>query len=138
MIKKIGCIEIPVSDMKRSVTFYEGLLGLKKSYEHPVWTSFDIEGIMFALAVSGTKKGKKGDLCKSCSPCLLRLSGKLKDVPTVVSVIYLAVENIDETYRELKNKGVEFIAGPKTQGWGGRTAVMLDPDKNIIVLTQYE
>jgi len=138
MIKKIGCVEIPVSDMKRSVAFYEELLGLKKSYEHPVWTSFDIEGTMFALAVSGTKEGKKDDLCKSCSPCLLRLSGELKDIPTTVSVIYLAVENIDETYRKLKDKGVEFITEPKTQGWGGKTAVMLDPDKNIIALTQYE
>jgi hypothetical protein len=29
----------------------------------------------------------------------------------------------------------EFIAEPKEQGWGGRTAVMLDPDNNIIVLS---
>lgn len=53
MIKKIGCIEIPVSDMERAVSFYKNVLGLKKAYEHPVWTSFDVEGVSFALAVSG-------------------------------------------------------------------------------------
>ena len=143
MIKKIGCIEIPVSNMEESVGFYENVLGLKKTYEHPVWTSFDIEGTSFALAVSGTKESEKGaEICKSCSPCVLRFSaGKMeqgKEAPTTTSVIYLAVENLDSIYRGLKEKGVEFIAGPREQAWGGRTAVMLDPDKNILVLTQHE
>lgn len=142
MIQKIGCIEIPVSNMKESVDFYEDALGLKKTYEHPVWTSFDIGGTSFALAASGTKGGKEGaEICKSCSLCVLRFSaGKMKqakEVPAATSVIYLAVENLDSTYKELKEKGVEFIAQPKEQAWGGRTAVMLDPDENILVLTQY-
>lgn len=143
MIKKISCIEIPVSSMERSIDFYEKVLGLKKTYEHPTWTSFDIEGASFALASSGTKGGEKSEnICKTCSPCVLRFSaGKMKlggDAPTATSVIYLAVDDLDSTYRELKEKGVEFIAEPKKQDWGGRTALMLDPDKNIIVLAQYE
>jgi catechol 2,3-dioxygenase-like lactoylglutathione lyase family enzyme len=36
MIKKINCIEIPVSDMHKSIVFSEKVLGLEKSYEHPV------------------------------------------------------------------------------------------------------
>jgi hypothetical protein len=36
----------------------------------------------------------------------------------------------------LTNEAVKFITEPKDQGWGGRTAVMLDPDENIIVLSQ--
>jgi len=51
MIKKIGCIEIPVADMERAVSFYENVLGLEKTYEHPVWTSFDVGGVMFAREV---------------------------------------------------------------------------------------
>jgi len=142
MIKGISCIEIPISDMGSAVAFYENVLGLKKSYEHPVWTSFDIAGTSFALAASGTKGRQEGaDICKSCSPCVLRLSaGRMrqdKETPTATSVIYLAVENLDATYRELKKKGVQFLAEPREQGWGGRTAVMLDLDKNILVLAQY-
>lgn len=141
MIKSIGCIEIPVSNMEESVGFYENVLGLAKTYEHPVWTSFDIGGTSFALAASGTKGGKEGaQICKSCSLCVLRfaVSKRDKETPTAISVIYLAVEDLDSTYSGLKEKGIEFIAEPKEQAWGGRTAVMLDPDKNILVLTQYE
>lgn len=141
MIHKIGCIEIPVSNMEESAGFYENVLGLKKTYEHPVWTSFDIEGTSFALAASGTKEGQKGaEICKSCSPCVLRFTASKRDkeAPTTTSVIYLAVEDLDSAYTELKEKGVEFVSEPREQAWGGRTAVMLDPDKNILVLAQYE
>lgn len=143
MIKSIRCIEIPVSNMGHSVDFYENVLGLRKTYEHPVWTSFDIGGTSFALAVSGTKGSEAGtEICRSCSPCVLRFSAsKMKqdrEAPSATSVIYLVVEDLDSAYRHLREKGVEFIAEPKQQAWGTRTAVMLDPDKNILVLAQYE
>ena len=143
MIQKIGCIEIPVSNMEKSVDFYENVLGLEKTYEHPVWTSFDIGGTSFALAASGTKGSEEGaKICKSCSPCVLRFSagktGQEKEAPTATSVIYLAVEDLVSTHRELREKGVEFISEPREQTWGGKSTVMLDPDKNILVLTQYE
>ena len=143
MLKRIHCIEIPVSDMQKAAAFYENTLHLIKTYEHPVWTSFDVGGTSFALAVSGTK-GSKGDagICKSCSPCVFRYSAakltQRRAAPTATAVIYLAVEDLDAVYGELREKGVEFIAGPKEQAWGGRTAVMLDPDKNMLVLAQYE
>ncbi len=141
MIKKIGCIEIPVSNMERAVAFYENVLQLKKTYEHPVWASFDVGGTSFALAASGTKGSQEGGkVCASCSLCVLRFSaGKMKldkEAPTATSVIYLAVENLDAVYKKLKKRGVRFVTEPKEQGWGGRTAVMLDPDENILVLSE--
>ena len=141
MIKKFGCIEIPVSHMGKAVAFYENVLGLEKTYEHLVWTSFDVGGVSFALAASGTKKSEKGaKLCTSCSFCVLRFAaGKMKpdkEAPTATSVIYLGVKNLNEAYRKLKEQGVKFITEPKEQGWGGRTAVMLDPDNNILVLSE--
>jgi len=139
MIKRISCIEIPVSDMERAVAFYENVLGLKKAYEHPVFTSFDVGGTLFGLAASGTKGSKEGaKICNSCSLCVLKFAaGKLKqDAPTATSVIYLNVENLDEVYARLKEKGVKFLTEPKKQAWGDKTAIMLDPDKNILVLHQ--
>lgn len=139
MIKKIGCVEIPVSNMGKAVNFYENVLGLKKTYEHPVWTSFDIGGTTFAIAVSGTK-GKDEKICKSCALCTLRYAAdkmKLdKEASTATSVIYLEVGNLDTVYKELKEKGIEFISEPKAQAWGGKTAIMLDPNKNILVLSE--
>jgi len=73
------------------------------------------------------------------SVCLRFVTGKEKadkDVPSATSVIYFEVENLEESYSKLKNEGVEFITEPREQGWGGKTAVMLDPDRNLIVLSQ--
>jgi len=141
MIKKIGCVEIPVSNMTDAVAFYEKVLELEKTYEHPVWTAFNIGGTLFALAASGTKKGReRTKICTSCSLCALRYANskmKLdKEAPTAISIIYFEVENLDEVYQKLKDQGVQFITEPKKQGWGGKTVIMLDPDKNIIVLSQ--
>jgi predicted enzyme related to lactoylglutathione lyase len=141
MIRKIGCLEIPVSNMERAVAFYENVLQLRKTYEHPVWTSFDVGGTSFALALSGTKGSTEGSIvCKSCSLCVLRFSaGKTKsdkEAPTATSVIYLEVKNLDSVYGKLKKRGVRFLTEPKEQAWGGRTAVMLDPDKNMLVLSE--
>ncbi len=141
MIKKIGCVEVPVSDMDKAVAFYENILGLKKTYEHPVWTAFDVGGTRFALAASGTKRSmESAKLCTSCSLCVLRyVAGRTKqdkEKPTATSVLYLEVEDLNEIYETLKEKGTKFVAEPRKQGWGGRTAVMLDPDNNILVLSE--
>jgi predicted enzyme related to lactoylglutathione lyase len=140
MIKKINCVELPVSDMQKSVIFYEEMLGLEKSYEHPVWTSFDVEGTSLAIAVSGTKgQDKDTEICRSCTPCVLRYAageGGQTGKPTTMFVLYLSVEDLDGKYRELKEKGVEFISEPCNQAWGGRTALMLDPDRNVLVLSE--
>lgn len=143
MIKKISCVEIPVSSMDRSVDFYENVLGLKKEYEHPVWTSFDLRGTSFALAASGTRRREKTEeTCRSCSPCVFGLAARKadrnEDAPSATYVLYLEVENLDSTYEELRQKGVRFAVEPREQTWGGKTAVMLDPDGNILVLGQYE
>jgi predicted enzyme related to lactoylglutathione lyase len=141
MIRKIGCIEIPVSNMADAVAFYEKVLGFEKTYEHPVWTAFNVGGTSFALAASGTKRGNKvTSVCTSCSLCAFRYAtSKMKldrEAPTAISIIYFEVGNLDEAYQKLKDRGVQFITEPRKQGWGGKTAMMLDPDKNIIVLSE--
>jgi uncharacterized glyoxalase superfamily protein PhnB len=47
-----------------------------------------------------------------------------------------SVGDLDEKFHELKEKGVAFITEPCQQTWGGQTAVMLDPDLNILVLSE--
>lgn len=140
MLRKVHCIEIPVSNMTKSVAFYEEVLGLDKSYEHPVWTSFDVGGTSFALAASGTKETPKdAEICRSCTLCVLRYAAgqdQREGKPTASCVIYLSVDNLNTTYQELKEQGVKFLSEPREQAWGAKTAVMLDPDLNILVLTE--
>lgn len=54
------------------------------------------------------------------------------------AVVCFQVEDLDQSCKELMSKGVEFAAGPRKQVWGGRTALLLDPDQNIVVLTEAE
>ena len=50
----------------------------------------------------------------------------------------LAVADVDETYRTLRAKGVEFSSPPENTSWGSRTAVFKDPDGNTLQLVQID
>ncbi|MGB9134139.1 MAG: VOC family protein, partial [Candidatus Bathyarchaeia archaeon] len=49
--------------------------------------------------------------------------------------VFMEVDDVDEVYRKLKEKGVKFVTEPKDQYWGGRTAAFLDPDEYVLILT---
>ena len=100
-----------VSNLQEAVTFYERLLGSPKS-RWANYAVFDVCGMMLGLELGGRRGVKR------------------------VPDIYLQVDNVDETYRELESKGVKFIAKPKDQSWGSRTAKFADPDGNKIILVQ--
>jgi len=116
MIKRIWDITITVNDLKRAVDFYEKILGLQKKYEFKDYAGFDCGGIELGLKSWGElEKTRKGEPC-----------------------IDFLVDDIDKTYRILKEKGVEFIEEPKNTLWGGRIAVFIDPDGNTLQLVQID
>jgi len=102
-----------VSDFQQAVDFYENILGLPKKSQWHTYAVFDLGGIMLGLEPGGERGVKKG-----------------------MPDIYLQVENLDEAYTELKDKGVRFLTEPKDQSWGARTAKFADPDENIFILVQ--
>lgn len=58
MIKRINHITIFVSDLKKSISFYENILGLNKTGEWPNYAIFDIGGTDLGLEPGG-KKGQR-------------------------------------------------------------------------------
>jgi hypothetical protein len=46
------------------------------------------------------------------------------------SDISLTVENVDETYQTLVDRGVRFAKPPEVMPWGDKATWMLDPDGN--------
>jgi len=115
MIKRLNNITIPVSDLKKTVEFYEKVLGLKKESEWSTYVIFDCGGVELAFEPGGSKGEKKG------SP-----------------YIFLIVDDVDKEYEQLKEKGVKFKSEPKDQPWGGRVASLTDPDGNKICLLQWK
>lgn len=49
--------------------------------------------------------------------------------------VYLAVDDVDAVYNELKRRGVEPEMQPVNQTWGTRETYVRDPDNNSIRFT---
>jgi predicted enzyme related to lactoylglutathione lyase len=114
LIRRVNWLEVKVSDIKTAKKFYSDILGLKIKQEWPGYVIFDLLGTLTFALMLGGKKGRK------------------EGAPN----IYLAVSNLDEEYKTLKEKGVNFIEPPKKQYWGGYAALFADPDENLFYLTQ--
>jgi len=107
VIERVYYIRFPTSDLKRAVSFYENILGLKKTAEWPSGAIFDVGGVQFGLEV-----GQKLE-------------------------IFLLVDDVDKVYQRLKEKGVKFVTEPKDQHWGARTATMIDSEGNMFTLEHF-
>jgi len=107
-IKRIPYIRMGVSDMEKSGSFYQDILGLEKICEWPTGAIFDIAGVALGL----------------------ELKAKMQ--------IFLLVDDVDKAYRDLKDKEVKFVAEPKDQPWGGRTAAFVDPDGNMLIMESFQ
>lgn len=116
MIKRIWDVTLTVTDLKRATYFYEDVLGLQKKYEFQDYMGFDCGGVEIGLKTWGAlEKTRKGEPC-----------------------VDFLVDNVDESYRILREKGVSFTEEPHDTAWGGRITVFLDPDGNILQLVQID
>jgi catechol 2,3-dioxygenase-like lactoylglutathione lyase family enzyme len=113
MIKEIWSITLCVSDLERAKDFYEQILGLNKKYEYSSYVGFQCGGVEIGL----------------------RPKEKLRIRKDGVSIQFF-VDSVDEAYGKLKVKGVEFTVEPHDEPWGGRKARFLDPDGNVLELTE--
>jgi len=107
-VEKIAHITIGVSDLKKSMHFYQDILGLEKFGEWPAYAIFDIAGASFGLELKG-----KMEIC-------------------------LLVDDVDKAYQNLRDKGAKFVMEPKEPSWGGRAATLLDPDGNRVTIESFQ
>jgi catechol 2,3-dioxygenase-like lactoylglutathione lyase family enzyme len=113
MIKSVWSITLCVSDIERSKRFYEQTLGLNKKYEYSSYVGFQCGGVEIGLRPKENLRiGKDG-----------------------ISIQFF-VDNVDEAYSKLRDKGVEFTVKPHNEPWGGRQAGFQDPDGNMLELTE--
>ena len=105
-------ITVPVLNIESSIEFYK-LLGLK-------------------LIVNSTNRYARFECPQGDSTFSLH---KVDQLPIGEGVwIYFEVENLDEKFKELKNKGVDFLTEPTDQTWFWKEAKLLDPDGNTLIL----
>lgn len=124
---KFNNVRLLVKDYKKCFEFYTEKLGLEL-----LW---DIENCYGAFKVA---EGIEG-LAIFTSDYMAPVVGNAdKQQPVGLrekSMISFEVENVDEAYRSLKAKGIEFINEPTDMpGWGMRVVHLRDPEENLIEL----
>jgi catechol 2,3-dioxygenase-like lactoylglutathione lyase family enzyme len=123
MAVKFDSIVLMVSDLERSIEFYRDKLSMPVRYSSKGFVTLEAGPVPFQLEALS-------EATKTFGPEAL-----LVDHAAGHRVAFTVhVEDVDTAYRDLKDKGVNFIKPPTNMPWGHRNADFADPDGNIWVL----
>jgi len=122
LLKNITVIAVRCSDQKKSVEFYEKVLGIPIRGELP-------QSNWIELGFSSTSTG--------IAPVeVSNANGSSPNTgPGSVSIL-LETDDIDKDYEELLDKGIVFTQPPDIEPWGGMMAHFLGPDGENLTLVQ--
>lgn len=115
IVQKIGQIGVPVKDVQRAIKFYKERLGLTLLFQTGTMAFFDCNGIRLLLSLP-----EKEAYAHSSS------------------VLYFQVDDIQQSYAQLKENGVSFIDEPHIVAKMGNTETWMtffsDPEGNTHAL----
>ena len=114
MLKRVKFAMVPVQDQERALEFYTKKLGLKVFTDQPMGDSRWIE-----LKVSGAET------------LVVLVKNSNHQSQATPAAVFVA-DNVENTYQELKAKGVEFTQPPKKAPWGEH-AILKDSEGNLIL-----
>jgi predicted enzyme related to lactoylglutathione lyase len=118
MIKQIKFVSIPVADQNRALNFYTEKLGFTIITDQP----FDEKQRWIELRVPKAET----------RVVLFTAEGDEKRVGTFMNMSYSS-DDVQETYKALKERGVEFEGPPQEQPWG-TYAIFKDSEGNRFVV----
>ena len=118
MIKQIKFVSIPVADQNRALDFYTDKLGFTIITDQP----FDDKQRWIELRIP------KADT----RVVLFTAEGDEKRIGTFMNMSY-ECDDIDASYKMLRDRGVEFEGPPQKQPWG-KYAIFKDSEGNRFVL----
>lgn len=148
MIKNIAHVGLTVSDINRSIDFYQNTLGLK--FKGQMVMEGESTDALFGLKNCSVKVAYLNgsnhimtppvELIQFASTNITTFKNSLTQ--TSISELCFYVKNIDKVYEDLISKGVEFLSTPQyfdftNQGFGKSKAVYFkDPDGIILELME--
>ncbi len=118
-VKSVAVVSVPVSDQERAKAFYVDTLGLEL-----VRDDSSIPGMRW-IQVRPDREDTQFSLVNWFDTMP---AGSLQG-------LVLTSDDLDEEYRQLRARGVEFDGPPQQQPWGMET-VLHDPDGNQLILHQ--
>jgi catechol 2,3-dioxygenase-like lactoylglutathione lyase family enzyme len=108
-----------VSDLNRSLRFYSDLVG---------FSLVDRGANVAVLAYGGGR-------------VLLRQLADMSPVDPRVAHLHISVSDVDASYKDLKDRGIEFVHRPRVTSRGEKldlwAATFRDPDGHDVALTQW-
>jgi catechol 2,3-dioxygenase-like lactoylglutathione lyase family enzyme len=119
MISQVKHVNIPITDPDRSIAFFTEKLGFTVTTDAPFgpgrrWIELSLPG-------------------GSTKVTLFTPEGHEARIGTFSGIVFEA-RDIEATYREMVEKGVEFAQPLEQESWG-TSAVFKDPDGNTFVLS---
>lgn len=128
-------VHLTVADMKKSIKFFTEKLGftLENAFPNskkPVWASLvlDRQSIMLGKNMS-VDDAKEFGMSKD-ELAMVRKDSKAfaKSAHGVGAATYVCVSDVDAHFKVARKKRVEILATPKTQFYGLRDYIVVDPD----------
>ena len=119
MIKKLKFVGIPVSDQDRALAFWTEKMGCRIVTDQPMGP----DKRWIELAIPGAETGL----------VLFTPDGHENRIGTFFNGAF-ACDNVEATYRQLSQRGVEFLEPPTSQPWGS-FAKFRDSEGNTFVLS---
>ena len=119
MINCVKFVGIPVSDQQRALSFYTEKLGFEIATDQPMGPGQ--RWIELRVSHSQTRV------------VLFTPPGQEDRIGSFFNGSF-ACDNVEATFRQLSQRGVEFVEGPARQPWG-TFAKFKDPDGNLFVLS---
>ncbi len=126
MISRVGTVSIFVEDQDRAKAFYTEKLGMELISDDEIWPGADARWLAVAPAGAETQI------------VLYKFDDNWEHYRSTFGQsqsLTLQCEDIDETYRVYKERGVEFLGEPETQFWG-RFVMLKDCEGNTLILVQ--
>ncbi len=124
---KFNNVRLLVKDYRKCFDFYTQKLGFE-----PLW---DLEECYGSFKVAIGIEGLAIFLSDYMAPVVGNADKEQPVDCREKSMISFEVENVDESYGELRAKGVSFINEPTDMpGWGMRVVHLRDPEENLIEL----
>ncbi len=124
-------IAFTVKDLEESIKWYKEKLGATEIFH------YDKDGMQFSIIQLGKLKLELFYFGNKTKPLPQERQNLMQDLHTVgTKHLCIEVDNLDETIKELKEKGVEFVTEIDTAGFGGRYIFLKDCNDILIELYQ--